>query len=491
MVVHVKFRKLGTLIALGLAMAFLAQTARAATYSWANVGTTWSDASNWGGTAPTGIDVGQFASPSYTGTQPTLSGPASIGALWSTGGGTLNITGDTLTMNAATVNGHANTGIEVDAGAGPFSISSGIVLANPQSWLNNSSNAVTVSGNVSGTGPLTIGGSGTVILSGTNTYSLGTTVGGGYLTFASSSAVPGTATISINGNGSLVAAGAQTTVMGWLSSGEVNTGSTGAIAITGSSNEAINFAASSYNSLALSSTGAATYSGTITPGSNGYLFGGDASTNLTVSTPISTSGTPIQKVSTAGNVTLSSVALTGSTTINGTGTADYLARLNISSLSLGSNTLSIGSGGAVGIPLGSTSGAVTINNGGTLYFEGGTLTSSSSAGGTITVKTGGKLEGRDFNNTAATSVQNIVLDGGTIGNGTILNSNGGGAATLLRNNINVTSNGGILTGNNTAFGIYLRLSGALSGSGADRQRWQGRGISRRHFRLHGHADRRH
>src|SRR5262249_6843973 len=150
---------------------------------------------------------------------------------------------------------------------------------------------------------------------------------GGYLQFASG-AVPTTGSITVNGNGSLIAAGAQTTVMGWLSSGKVATASTGSIAITGSSSENIDFTANGgYNSLALSSTGAATYSGTITAGSNGYLFGGDASTNLTVSTALSAIGNNIRKVSTAGTVTLSTVNLTGAATINGTGTADSSAQL--------------------------------------------------------------------------------------------------------------------------------------------------------------------
>ena len=40
---------LGAIVALGLAIALLTQEASAATYSWANAGTTWSTAANWGG----------------------------------------------------------------------------------------------------------------------------------------------------------------------------------------------------------------------------------------------------------------------------------------------------------------------------------------------------------------------------------------------------------------------------------------------------------
>ncbi len=324
----------------------------------------------------------------------------------------------------------------------------------------------TFNGVIAGGRPVAKNGSGFTVFTGSNTYTGGTTISAGYLTFASAAAVPATGTISANSNGSLVAAGAQSTVTGWLNSGKVNSGSTGAIAITGNSSENINFATGGYNSLGLSSTGAANYTGTITPGTNGYLFGGDSSTNLTVSTSVSTAGTPIKKVSSLGNVTLSTVNLTADTTISSAGTADINSLLKITNLISNGNKLTIGSSGAVQlVNFGKTVGNIDINNGGTLYFADGTLTSSSGGSGTITVKTGGKLEGRDFNNTAANTVQDIVLDGGTIGNATILNSNGGGAATLLKNNINVTSNGGILNGNNTGFGIYLRLAGVLSGSG--------------------------
>ena len=80
--------------------------------------TNWSDASNWGGTAPSSTDVGLFSVAfSYT-SQPSLTGTAAIGGIWDTGGGVLTIGGSALTLYGATINSNPGTGIEVDPGAG-------------------------------------------------------------------------------------------------------------------------------------------------------------------------------------------------------------------------------------------------------------------------------------------------------------------------------------------------------------------------------------
>ena len=117
MLAHRKFRKLGALVALGLAISLLAQAVTAATYNWASVGTTWNTPGNWGGTVPGASDVGQFGLGSYT-SQPTLTATSSIGGLWNTGGGAVTVSGSTLTLNSTSIGSNANTGIEMDPGAG-------------------------------------------------------------------------------------------------------------------------------------------------------------------------------------------------------------------------------------------------------------------------------------------------------------------------------------------------------------------------------------
>ena len=85
------------------------------------------------------------------------------------------------------INSNTGTGIEVDAGAGPLTINAPLVLQNNQQWINNSASALTVNGDISGTGSLTKLGSGMLTLTGSNTFSGNTTVDGGTLQIASGS----------------------------------------------------------------------------------------------------------------------------------------------------------------------------------------------------------------------------------------------------------------------------------------------------------------
>jgi fibronectin-binding autotransporter adhesin len=179
----------------------------AATFTWSSTatGTTWSAASNWGGTTPGAADIGEFAGASYS-SQPSLSNAATIGGLWDIGAGAVTISGNALTlMGTNTINGHATTGIEIDAGAGGLTITAPLALANNQQWLNNSTSPITVTGAVSGPVRLTTSGSGTLILTGGNSYSGGTTVSGGTLQIgnAATNGTIGSGTYAISGGARL------------------------------------------------------------------------------------------------------------------------------------------------------------------------------------------------------------------------------------------------------------------------------------------------
>ena len=175
------------------------------TYTWSGTSSVnWSDAANWGGTAPGSGDIALFNGSTYT-YQPTIGSSTSVGGLWDTGSSALAIGGaGTLTLNAATINGNAATGIEMDPGAGPWTISAPIALGAAQTWINNSASLLTVSnvangGNLltfagsgnatisnalSGSGGLTMNGTGYVSLQGNNiNYSGSTTVNSGTLQF--------------------------------------------------------------------------------------------------------------------------------------------------------------------------------------------------------------------------------------------------------------------------------------------------------------------
>ena len=122
-----------------------------------------------------------------------------------------------------------------------------------------------------------MGGLGTVVLSGTNAFTGSIQVNSGLLDFTSPAALPSnTGSISINSGGAVLVGGAYTTVSGWLGSNDINTASAGALALTGASSETITMRG--YASLSLGASGAATYSGALTPAGTVYRLGGGGGT---------------------------------------------------------------------------------------------------------------------------------------------------------------------------------------------------------------------
>jgi autotransporter-associated beta strand protein len=131
-----------------------------------------------------------------------------INSLTFTGAGTANIAGSTigagtggsLQINAAAVGSvAAGTGIVVQAASGANTISAPVVLGANQTWTNSSSNALTVSGAVSGTGT-------TLTLTGNTTG--GTFVLGGASTFTGNVTITGNTTVSVSSIGSVATPGA-------------------------------------------------------------------------------------------------------------------------------------------------------------------------------------------------------------------------------------------------------------------------------------------
>lgn len=155
-------------LAVFLCVSFCAFGVQAYTYTWANFGTDWGTGANWGGSVPGPADVGLFTSPTPYGYQPNVGEVNTIGGIWQTGGAAVNVTGGSpLTINGATINGNANTGIELDPGAGAVSISAPVVVGGSQQWLNNSSSALTFMGPVYPQGnTVTVNGSGQTSITG-------------------------------------------------------------------------------------------------------------------------------------------------------------------------------------------------------------------------------------------------------------------------------------------------------------------------------------
>ncbi len=91
----------------------------------------------------------------------------------------------------------SSAGITIAASVQASNINADIVLGAAQTWTNNSVNALTVAGIVSGANSLTKAGTGTVTLNGFNPYSGDTTLGAGTLKLGASATINNTPLISI------------------------------------------------------------------------------------------------------------------------------------------------------------------------------------------------------------------------------------------------------------------------------------------------------
>lgn len=172
-----------TLLTTSLGMAFVSHGA-VTPITWSGASgtdaTAWADGTNWvGGTAPADDLVtasAVFDLADFTGKQPNA-GTRSVAGVQigsGTATGALTLSGTQLTVGAS--------GINVQANAAAATISSSVVLGAAQTWSNSSTNALTVGGIVSGSGfNLTKGGSGTLVLTGANSYTGSTSVSGGTL----------------------------------------------------------------------------------------------------------------------------------------------------------------------------------------------------------------------------------------------------------------------------------------------------------------------
>ncbi len=107
----------------------------------------------------------------------------------------------------------AGSGITVAAGSGAHTIASNVTLGASQTWTNNSTNPLTVSGVISdGGNGYTLTTAGPITLSGANTYSGGTVINSGVLNINADAALgtaPASAATNITfaGNGALQAGG--------------------------------------------------------------------------------------------------------------------------------------------------------------------------------------------------------------------------------------------------------------------------------------------
>jgi filamentous hemagglutinin family protein len=313
------------------------------------------------------------------------------------GAATLTLTGANSYTGGTTVS--AGT-LQVGAGSTSGAIEGNVV--NNATLAFDRSDALTYSGEISGTGGVTKAGSGTLLLSGANTYSGGTTVSAGALQAGHATAF-GSGTIGVIGGAGLDLNGQAMT-------------STGALTLNGTG---LSGGGALFNSIGAG----ASYAGLVNLATSSSIVGGSGAINLTHTGTITGSGFDLTLGGAQGGVLSGVIGTgTGSMTKQDAGTWAF-------------KSVSTYSGG-------------TTLNGGTLYVETSALTNPL-GGGTITVNTGATLMG---NLTAMTNA--MVIAGGTL---TEVNGFGGsysGSVSLLGDmNISLAS------------GRPITISGVISGAG--------------------------
>jgi len=229
---------IGAAIVSQLSPAFLGSRAEATTYYWDAASDTWATASDWsldpsgvpaGSAVPTATDIAVFNGS-------TINGPEtiSLNAATSIGGITFNNTGTTTIQSSSTTSQTLTlgaSGLTLNAGAGAVTIGNAtnltpVALSAVQTWLNNSSNALTlVNGLSMGANALTLSGSGGFAIGGTVTGTVATgsvalTINNGAVVSLTSGSNTFTGDIAIDGaNSTLVYSGGTATTTSQLGQG--------------------------------------------------------------------------------------------------------------------------------------------------------------------------------------------------------------------------------------------------------------------------------
>lgn len=324
--------------------------------------------------------------------------------------GTITVSGGTLTANGQVIVGSqgsgllvvdtggslvAASGLQIDIGVGGSSTSSGTLVVNGGSVVDEGSLTV---GN-GGTASVTVEAGGTLSATGTNTASIGSTSGGtadvtvsgGVLSIANAPLFVG-----FSSDASLVVENAGTVLTSFNGVGPaVDINATGAgqakVTVTGAGS-VWDITAASSDQLAIGDNG----TGTLTVSNGAVVNAGTAAIVL-------------------GNQSTGS----GFVDVSGGG-----ALLEGRSLTVGNggpgSTLEIGSGGTV------DASAATVGSGDTLLLAGGVLNAS-----TLTVQNGGTITGYGTVNGTVTNFGTLVAAGGSLDIVDALHNNGGVTVVAL------------------------------------------------------------
>ncbi|MDR1228855.1 MAG: autotransporter-associated beta strand repeat-containing protein [Azoarcus sp.] len=388
------------------------------------------------------------------------------GGLIKTGTNTLVLAGDNTYAGDTTISAGSLrvTGTLGHAGGGNDYADDIIVSASSSTLSFLQGVDQTISGVISGAGALIKAGTGTLTLTGTNTYGGGTTINAGLIGFYSATDNFGTANITLNGGGLKWSTGVADDISGQLNA----IGPNGGIFDTNANDVTLADALTGTGGITKQGAGILTLSGANTYSGNTAVTTG----TLTVTGTLG-SGAYAGTIANAGTLIFNqSEDQTLSGVISGAGS---LAKTGAGTLTLtNANTYTGGttvSGGSLQIGTGSTTGNIAgniannanvtfnrsdaltyagaISGSGSLTKAGGgtlTLTGSNTYGGATTV-TDGTLAGNIAANT------NLTVDAGAT-------YSGNGAART----INVLSGAGTVTSNNSLTVQSGAFSGAVAGT---------------------------
>ena len=142
----------------------------------------------------------------YSGGTMLNTGTLVIGHAAAAGSGTITQASGSSLLKIDTTGTIANNMSVSNVLASQSATLSGAITVNNATWDVETGDTLTISGGVGGTGGVTKNGTGTLILSGSNSYASATTVNAGTLTAAHANALGGNTTVQINGGSLLVTA---------------------------------------------------------------------------------------------------------------------------------------------------------------------------------------------------------------------------------------------------------------------------------------------
>lgn len=388
-----------------------------------------------------------------------------------------------LKPDAATLTIGGN-GIVIDPGAGSVTLNPDIILSSPQSWNNDSSNALTLNGTViNGTNQLTFNGSGTTTLASLLGGSGGLNVAAGSTTVTSATLTANQTWTNNSGNllsiGNVINAGFTLTLGG--ANDAVFTGSysgAGGLARTGGGSLTL-AGGHSYKGVTTVGTGTTSSSTTgtiVMSGDNSALTGnvnvGNGSTlRLESATALGTQGVTGSLLGLFNGSTLQ-LRADSSTTFSGT---NAISALNTAAVNIDVNPLTTGSGNVLTIspgttPIGNTV-AFNITGGNSYSLAIGTIQNVTGTATNFTLNpTSANVSLVGYNNINNLANNSTLILSGTSSNnnvtGVIANQASGSTGT---GNVVLTKNGSstwTLSGANTHTGANTISEGTLTLSGA-------------------------